>query len=235
MLETTSTKGTPARTPFHMSGAILITAPMSNPPALPPCAYKWLFEVYWLSTKYCPQSMKSLNVFFFLSNFLTVLKTFNSNTSTNSILKKWNAQPSFIRFLDGNKLNCVIHPHSESCTNIEYSYQGVYCTKNPIPKLVYPSWIDFQEFFHKFISDLKPVEGRTTTTVETYKLNFILTQLLKKLSMEGVYQPYTDWYTPMDRFLRFFWYIHFRFQNMSRLDVNQRWNIQTQFHMTELF
>src|SRR5690606_27793464 len=65
MVFTTSTNGTAAMTPFHSSGAILITAPIRSPPALPPSAYTCPLDVYLLAIKYLAQSIKSVKVLIF--------------------------------------------------------------------------------------------------------------------------------------------------------------------------
>ena len=66
---TTSTNGTSAIAPFHKLGSMLTTAPINNPPALPPEQNNILDFVYPLDIKNFPASIKSKNVFFLLNNF----------------------------------------------------------------------------------------------------------------------------------------------------------------------
>src|SRR5690606_32716750 len=69
IVDTTSTNGTAAITPLYNSGFLLITAPINNPPAEPPEAYKCSFEVYFCSITNLEQSIKSVKVFFFFNSF----------------------------------------------------------------------------------------------------------------------------------------------------------------------
>ena len=62
-----STNGTLARMPANSSGARLATAPISNPPALPPSATIRSAAVTPVSIKCFAHETKSVKVFFFVS------------------------------------------------------------------------------------------------------------------------------------------------------------------------
>ena len=63
----TSTNGTSAMMPRKRSGAILATAPISMPPALPPWATMRPREVKPSRARYSAAAMKSVKVFVFFS------------------------------------------------------------------------------------------------------------------------------------------------------------------------
>ena len=68
MVVTTSTHGTLPMMPANSPGAMLATAPISSPPALPPLANIRSVAVKPSATRCRPQSMKSVKVFFFWSS-----------------------------------------------------------------------------------------------------------------------------------------------------------------------
>ena len=69
MVVITSTNGTAAIAPFHISGAILTTAPIKRPPALPPSAKRCSLSVMPSLIKYLPATIKSVKVFFLFNIF----------------------------------------------------------------------------------------------------------------------------------------------------------------------
>ena len=66
---TTSTNGTSATTAAKRSGRMLTTAPISNPPALPPLMARRSGAVYPAATRCSATAMKSVKVFRFRSSF----------------------------------------------------------------------------------------------------------------------------------------------------------------------
>ena len=63
----TSTNGTSAMTARNRSGRMLVTAPISSPPALPPRIASRSAEVQPSRSRYSATAMKSVKVFFFFS------------------------------------------------------------------------------------------------------------------------------------------------------------------------
>ena len=64
MVLMTSTNGTRLTTALKRSGRILVTAPISRPPALPPSMARRSFAVYFSATRNSAAAMKSVKVFF---------------------------------------------------------------------------------------------------------------------------------------------------------------------------
>ena len=68
MVFITSTNGTAEWTARNKSGRKLTTAPMSNPPALPPSITRRSGAEMWFFTNHSAQSTKSVKVFFLRIN-----------------------------------------------------------------------------------------------------------------------------------------------------------------------